>query len=51
MPDTKSGRKAADRFTDAMRVILSVPPDRAATIRQSIRPARQARDGDPSSPA
>ena len=50
MADCNEGQQAAEGFTTAMRVILSVPPDRAATIRQSIRPARPARDGGQSSP-
>lgn len=40
MADEHTGQQAADRFTTAMRSILSVPSDRAAEIRAAVKPAR-----------
>ena len=42
------GEEAAERFTAAMRSILSVPSDRAAEIRASVKSARPEQAASPS---
>ena len=45
--DMIEGEEATERFTDALRTILALPPDRAAEIRATVRPgSRPAGESD-----
>lgn len=47
VPEMVEGEAAGDRFSDALRAIFGVDPERAATIRASVRasdgPVKRAR--------
>ena len=48
MADCNEGQQAADRFTTAMRSILSVSSDRAAEIRASVKSGQRKQAACPS---